>query len=75
MKKVLGFVLIILGGLIAVLGGMIILGFQIYDIIVNFEKLTPKELALDIIFMIFKDIIAIVVGGFLYIFGTSLSTS
>lgn len=75
MKNVLGFVLMILGGLIAVLGGMLILGFQIYDVIVNFETITPKELAIDIILMVFKDIIAIVVGGLLYAFGASLLTS
>ena len=75
MKKVLGFVLMILGILTAVLGGMFILGFQIYDVIVNFETITPKELVIDIMFMVFKDIIAIVVGIFLITFGKSLATS
>ena len=75
MKNVLGFVLMILGILIAVLGGIFILGFQIYDVIVNFETITPKELVIDIMFMVFKDIIAIVVGIFLITFGKSLATS
>lgn len=75
MNRWLGLLLIILGLIVTVFGSVGILIYSIYDLIVNFDKLTGIQIFWDIVWIVCRDIIAILVGGILYIFGTKLMDS
>lgn len=75
MNRLVGILLIIIGLLITVFGGVAILIYSIYDLIVNFDTLTGIEIFWDIVWLVCRDIIAIIVGVICYVFGVKLMDS
>ena len=56
-----GIIVVAIGYLIIIFGSIGMFAYGLYDIIVNFDTLTRVEIFWDIIFMMFREVIPIIV--------------
>lgn len=62
MKDLIGTIFLILGYGTIIFGSIGIFAYGLYDIIHNIDELTKTQLFLDILMMVFKEIIPAIIG-------------
>lgn len=72
--KLLGVILTILGLGIAAFGGLGILIYGLYDLISNFSTLTGWEVFWKVIFILIRDLVALLIGVVVYIVGMFIAS-
>jgi len=69
MRVVIGILLVILGVGTMVLGGIGLTIYYAYDLIINWETLSRIDIFWSVVGIIFRDVIAVIVGMLLFITG------
>ncbi len=70
--KVIGILLMILGGLTIIVGGLGLGFYYVYDLVMNWETLTRNEIFWHIVWFILRDVVAIGVGFILFVIGGAM---
>jgi len=67
--KYLGRLIILLGIIFICFGTIILSMYGIYDLVINFETLSRVDVFWDVVLIVLRDIISIIVGIVLIMFG------
>ena len=71
--KVLGLLLVILGIITMVFGGLGLAIYYIYDLVMNWDTLTKGEIFWHIVWLVLRDVLAVVAGAIMFVVGSVMS--